>query len=68
MCASDQPGRRFLFHDIFKGENEPIHYRVAWTDDEPINFLVTPGKIREILDGPGYSIQNREDKKRASLE
>lgn len=63
-----RPGGQLLFHDIFKGENEPIHYPVPWADDESINFLAAPEEIREILEKLGFSIQTWEDKSRASLE
>lgn len=63
-----KPGGQLLFHDIFKGKNEPIHYPVPWADNESINFLAAPEEIREILAELGFSIQTWEDKSRASLE
>ncbi len=33
-----------------------------------MNFLVTPGEIKEILDDLGFVVQDWEDKSRASLE
>lgn len=63
-----KPGGLLLFHDIFKGENETIHYPVPWADDKSINFLVTSEEIREIIAELCFSIQTWEDKSRASLE
>jgi len=63
-----RPGGLLLFHDIFKGDTEPIHYPVPWADDESINFLVTSDELKAVLDTLGYSIQSWEDKSQASLE
>lgn len=62
------PHGRLLFHDIFQGEGEPLHYPVPWAEDGSISFLVPPEAVRQILEELGFSIFHWEDKSQQSLE
>lgn len=51
-----KPGGRLVFHEIFRGSRQPLHFPVPWATDDSINFLSTVDETRRLL----RSLQFRE--------
>jgi hypothetical protein len=56
-----------VFHDIFAGDGGPPHYPVPWAEEPSISFLMTPARVREILEGLGFVVRDWVDTSEASL-
>jgi ubiquinone/menaquinone biosynthesis C-methylase UbiE len=65
-CRSLKPGRIFAVFDILQGEGGDVAYPVPWARDASISYLVTPGEMRNLLEGAGFRIEAEEDSTEAS--
>jgi hypothetical protein len=63
-----RPGGRFLFHDIFAGDGEPLHYPVPWADEPSISFLAPPGEVKRLLEDLGFVFRDWTDTTQPSLQ
>ena len=61
------PGGRFLFHDIFAGNGEPLHFPVPWAEDASISFLATPSEVKTLLADSGFVVRDWVDTTEPSL-
>ncbi|HJP38046.1 MAG TPA: methyltransferase domain-containing protein [Gammaproteobacteria bacterium] len=57
-----RPGGQFVFHDIFAGNNEELHYPVPWAADNAVSHLIAVEDLRSILSALGYIHVQWEDK------
>jgi ubiquinone/menaquinone biosynthesis C-methylase UbiE len=57
-----RPGGMLLFHDVFRGDNGPLHYPVPWAEEPSISFLAAPHEARQILEDLGFMIRDWEDR------
>jgi hypothetical protein len=55
-------------HDVFQGPGGALHYPVPWAEDASISFLETPERVRNILEGLGFSVPDWDDKSQMSRE
>jgi SAM-dependent methyltransferase len=62
-----RPRGVLVFHDIFAGDGGPPHYPVPWAEEPSISFLMTPGRVRVILEEIGFVIRDWVDTSEASL-
>lgn len=62
------PRGRLVFHDIFQGEHQPLHYPVPWAEENAISFLVSPDVAKAIVEDLGLTIVNWVDKSAQSLK
>jgi ubiquinone/menaquinone biosynthesis C-methylase UbiE len=62
-----KPGGNFLFHDVFQGNGDPLHFPVPWAKDASISFLMEPNKLSPLLEAIGFRRIHWEDKTKASL-
>lgn len=51
-----RPGGTLLFHDIFEGNGQTLHFPVPWAEQSSISFLVPPERAREFLERCGFRI------------
>ena len=56
-----RPKGHFAMYDVLAGPVSPLHYPVPWATDSSISFLVTPDKLRELLEASGLNILNWRD-------
>lgn len=49
-----KPGGKFIYYDIFKGNDDPLLYPVPWADDDAISFLITTDELEVILEHLGF--------------
>lgn len=56
-----KPGGKFIYYDIFKGNEEPLLYPVPWADDDSISFLITLHELENILHHLGFEKQQVKD-------
>jgi SAM-dependent methyltransferase len=61
------PGGRFLFHDIFAGNGEPLHFPGPWAEDASISFLATPSQVKTLLADSGFVVRDWVDTTEPSL-
>ena len=57
-----------LFHDIFKGNGDPLYYPVPWAEESSISFLAAPEQVRKILESLGFTVHDWVDKSEPSLQ
>jgi ubiquinone/menaquinone biosynthesis C-methylase UbiE len=62
------PRGRLVFHDIFQGEQQPLHYPVPWAEESAISHLVSPDAARNIIADLGLAIVSWVDKSAQSLQ
>ena len=62
------PGGRLAFHDIFAGEQSPIHFPVPWAPDASISFLMDPVELRKTLQQTGLREISWQDTSAISLD
>jgi ubiquinone/menaquinone biosynthesis C-methylase UbiE len=63
-----RPRGRLLFHDVFQGPGDALHYPVPWAEDASISCLESPETVRKILEGLGFSVLDWDDKSQMSRE
>jgi len=63
-----RPGGRFVIYEICAGPDSTIHLPVPWANDSTINFLVTPGKLQQMLGDAGFNELVWKDVSKISLE
>ncbi|MBB5499363.1 class I SAM-dependent methyltransferase [Paraburkholderia sp. MM5384-R2] len=56
-----KPGGVLLFHELFLGSGEPVHYPVPWASEKSISFLSTQRKAHDQIEAAGFSIAKWED-------
>lgn len=49
---------RLLFHDVFRGEQNPQYYPVPWADEETMSFLATEKEVKETMMHAGLEIES----------
>ena len=57
-----KPGGKFAFHDIFAGEGGDPYFPAPWADDPAISSLITPGRLRPLLQSIGFDIHYWENR------
>jgi ubiquinone/menaquinone biosynthesis C-methylase UbiE len=62
-----KPGRIFAVYDVLQGEGGPVLFPVPWARDASISHLATPARMRELLAGAGFRIEEEIDSTEASL-
>lgn len=62
-----RPGGRFAIFDVVAVSGEPLHYPVPWADDADSSFLVTPERMRGVLEAQGFAVQSWVDSSEAAL-
>ncbi len=63
-----KPGGRFVFHDIFQGEDGEPHYPLPWADEPSISFMATAESLKTSLQEANLTILSWEDKSQRSLD
>lgn len=63
-----RPGGKLVFHDIFQGVNDPVHFPVPWAAGPEISHLVTPESTKKTLTEVGFEITDWEDRTSYSNE
>lgn len=63
-----KPGGHLLFHDVFIGTADSLHYPVPWAEDESLSSLVTESEARTIMEGVGFEIAHWEIKVKESIK
>lgn len=63
-----KPHGRFLFHDIFLGDEGSPFYPVPWADDESMSSLVTEKEVRLTIEQVGLKIDHWILKVEESIE
>ncbi|MEP7229880.1 MAG: class I SAM-dependent methyltransferase [Ginsengibacter sp.] len=48
-------GGRFIYYDIFKNNNDPLHFPVPWANDVSLSFLFTKEDLGKKLSGLGFT-------------
>jgi ubiquinone/menaquinone biosynthesis C-methylase UbiE len=56
-----RPNGFFAMYDVLAGPVSPLYYPVPWAPDSSISFLITPYKLRELLEASGLHILNWRD-------
>lgn len=56
-----KPGGRFIYYDIFSGEESPLIYPVPWADDPSISFLMSLEEFHSILTNLGLERVSTSD-------
>lgn len=51
------PGGRLALWDIAAGPEQPIVFPVPWADTPELSHLVTPEKLREIVEAAGFDVE-----------
>jgi SAM-dependent methyltransferase len=63
-----RPGGMYVLYEITAGSTSPIHYPVPWAGDSTINFQVTPGEFRQMLQDSGFKTLVWKDVSAISLD
>lgn len=56
-----KPGRIFAIYDVLQGEGGSVIFPVPWAREPSISHLATPGEMRTLLSGAGFSILEEID-------
>ncbi|MEK6348213.1 MAG: class I SAM-dependent methyltransferase [Burkholderia sp.] len=62
-----RPAGRFAIFDVVAMSDEPLHYPVPWAADAGSSFLVTPERMREVLEAQGFIVESWVDSSEAAL-
>lgn len=62
LCRMLKPGGQLVFHDIFAGEQDGLHFPVPWASDESINHLISVGDLEALMVECGIERIRWEDK------
>ncbi|MBN3725712.1 class I SAM-dependent methyltransferase [Burkholderia sp. Ac-20379] len=62
-----RPGGRFAIFDVVAVSGEPLHFPVPWAADADSSFLVTPERMRGVLEAQGFAVQSWVDSSEAAL-
>jgi SAM-dependent methyltransferase len=63
-----RPNGMFVFHDIFQGDGEPLHFPVPWADEPSISFLAEPGIVKQIIEDLGFVFHDWVDTSEPSIQ
>jgi ubiquinone/menaquinone biosynthesis C-methylase UbiE len=56
-----RPNGYFAMYDVLAGPVSPLYYPVPWAPDPSISFLITPEKLRDLLEATGLHIISWRD-------
>ncbi|MGB5107252.1 MAG: methyltransferase domain-containing protein [Candidatus Zixiibacteriota bacterium] len=63
-----KPGGRFVFHDIFAGDQDPPHFPVPWAEIDSLSFLTKSDQVRNLLPDLGLQVVQWDDKTQHSFD
>lgn len=63
-----KPGGRLLFHDVFRGGEDPPVYPTPWAEDESLSSLVTGTEARTLMEQVGLKPVQWIDKVAESID
>jgi ubiquinone/menaquinone biosynthesis C-methylase UbiE len=63
-----RPGATFIVYDILKGPGGPVRYPTPWSADGSTSFLVDLPTLEDLLEGAGFRILERHDRRVDSVE
>ncbi|WP_414440356.1 class I SAM-dependent methyltransferase [Burkholderia sp. 22PA0106] len=60
-------GGRLAIFDVVATSDAPLHYPVPWATDTESSFLVTPERMRSVLEAQGFAVQSWVDSSAVAL-
>jgi ubiquinone/menaquinone biosynthesis C-methylase UbiE len=61
------PGARFVYYDVFKGDDDPLYFPVPWADGPSISHLISTAELKEQLREAGLTTLNTNDQTAKSI-
>jgi SAM-dependent methyltransferase len=62
-----RPGATFVIHDLLQGPGGAVRYPTPWSADGGTSFLVDPATLERLLEGAGFTVVERHDRRAESL-
>ena len=56
-----KPGGRLVIYDVLAGEGGSVYFPVPWARDADISHLISPQKLRPMLEDIGFEILSWQD-------
>ena len=68
ICRVLRPGGLFAMYDVLAGAGGPPYFPVPWAENPSISHLISPEKLRQVMEDAGFLVRSWRDRSEQGRE